>query len=92
MARVLVTGGTGFVGAHCLIRLLAAGHETHTTVRDLEHFPAKWAPVSLSLAMFRNSDIAEKMRQNKMLEAFSDSIESENALTREGDVRAMLRQ
>jgi nucleoside-diphosphate-sugar epimerase len=36
MARVLVTGGTGFVGAHCLIQLLAAGHETHATVRDLK--------------------------------------------------------
>ena len=35
MARVLVTGGTGFVGAHCLIQLLAAGHETRATVRDL---------------------------------------------------------
>jgi dihydroflavonol-4-reductase len=36
MVRVLVTGGTGFVGAHCLIRLLAAGHETRATVRDLK--------------------------------------------------------
>ncbi|KLU63761.1 UDP-glucose 4-epimerase [Desulfosporosinus acididurans] len=35
MARVLVTGGTGFVGSHCLIQLLAAGHETRATVRDL---------------------------------------------------------
>src|SRR6202020_2823699 len=35
MTRVLITGGTGFVGAHCLIQLLAAGHETRTTVRDL---------------------------------------------------------
>jgi nucleoside-diphosphate-sugar epimerase len=35
MARVLVTGGTGFLAAHCLIKLLAAGHQTHTTVRDL---------------------------------------------------------
>jgi dihydroflavonol-4-reductase len=35
MARVLVTGGTGFVGVHCLIQLLAAGHETRATVRDL---------------------------------------------------------
>jgi dihydroflavonol-4-reductase len=35
MARILVTGGTGFLGAHCLIQLLAAGHETRTTVRDL---------------------------------------------------------
>ncbi|HEY6519764.1 MAG TPA: aldehyde reductase [Roseiarcus sp.] len=36
MARVLVTGGTGFVGAHCLVQLLAAGHETRATVRDLK--------------------------------------------------------
>lgn len=35
MARVLVTGGTGFVAAHCLIQLAAAGHETRATVRDL---------------------------------------------------------
>ncbi len=35
MARVLVTGGSGFVGAHCLIQLLAAGHDTRATVRDL---------------------------------------------------------
>jgi uncharacterized protein YbjT (DUF2867 family) len=35
MARVLVTGGTGFVGARCLIQLLAAGHETRATVRNL---------------------------------------------------------
>ena len=32
---VLVTGGSGFVGAHCLLRLLAAGHTVRTTVRDL---------------------------------------------------------
>jgi nucleoside-diphosphate-sugar epimerase len=36
MARVLVTGGTGFVGAHCLVQLLEAGHETRATVRDLK--------------------------------------------------------
>lgn len=36
MARVLVTGGTGFVAAECLVQLLAAGHETRATVRDLK--------------------------------------------------------
>jgi nucleoside-diphosphate-sugar epimerase len=34
MARVLVTGGTGFLAAHCLIQLLAAGHEARTTLRN----------------------------------------------------------
>jgi hypothetical protein len=35
----------------------------------LEHFPAKWTPVRV-----------KKMRQNKGLEIFSDSIRSEKAL------------
>lgn len=35
MARVLVTGGTGFVGSHCLVQLLSAGHDACATVRDL---------------------------------------------------------
>ena len=52
MARVLVTGGTGFVGAHCLIQLLEAGHETHTTVRDL----------------VRANDVRAMLRQGGVLE------------------------
>jgi nucleoside-diphosphate-sugar epimerase len=36
MSKVLVTGGSGFIGAHCLLQLLAAGHEVRTTVRSLK--------------------------------------------------------
>jgi dihydroflavonol-4-reductase len=32
---VLVTGGSGFVGSHVILQLLAAGHEVRTTVRNL---------------------------------------------------------
>ncbi len=32
---VLVTGGSGFVGAHCILQLLTAGYRVRTTVRDL---------------------------------------------------------
>ncbi|MGK6355832.1 SDR family oxidoreductase [Sphingomonas sp. DT-207] len=32
---VLVTGGSGFVGSHVILQLLAAGHEVRTTVRSL---------------------------------------------------------
>lgn len=35
MSKVLVTGGSGFVGSHVILRLLAAGHEVRTTVRSL---------------------------------------------------------
>jgi nucleoside-diphosphate-sugar epimerase len=34
MSRVLVTGGSGFIGSHSIIALLAAGHQVHTTVRS----------------------------------------------------------
>jgi len=34
MSKVLVTGGSGFVGSHCILQLLAAGHDVRTTVRS----------------------------------------------------------
>lgn len=37
--RVLVTGGSGFLGGWCVIELLRAGHLVRTTVRDLSREP-----------------------------------------------------
>jgi nucleoside-diphosphate-sugar epimerase len=39
MSTVLVTGGSGFVGCHCILQLLAAGYEVRTTVRNLNREP-----------------------------------------------------
>jgi len=36
MSRILVTGGSGFIGSQVILQLLAAGHELRTTVRDLK--------------------------------------------------------
>ncbi len=36
MSTVLVTGGSGFIGSHAIVQLLAAGHKVRTTVRSLE--------------------------------------------------------
>jgi nucleoside-diphosphate-sugar epimerase len=39
MGKVLVTGGSGFVGSHCILQLLGAGWEVRTTVRSLNREP-----------------------------------------------------
>lgn len=35
-ALVLVTGGSGFIGSHCIVQLLQAGYRVRTTVRNLK--------------------------------------------------------
>jgi nucleoside-diphosphate-sugar epimerase len=36
VSTVLVTGGSGFIGSHSILQLLAAGHRVRTTVRRLQ--------------------------------------------------------
>ena len=36
MSTILVTGGSGFVGSHTILQLLAAGHQVRTTIRNLK--------------------------------------------------------
>ncbi len=35
MSEVLVTGGSGFIAAHIILQLLAAGHRVRTTLRNM---------------------------------------------------------
>ncbi|WP_183482589.1 SDR family oxidoreductase [Martelella radicis] len=36
MSKVLVTGGTGFLGAHILVQLLNEGHDARATIRNMD--------------------------------------------------------
>ena len=36
MSKILITGGSGFLGSHCIVAALAAGHEVSTTLRSLD--------------------------------------------------------
>ena len=36
MSTILVTGGSGFIGSHSILQLLAAGHQVRTTIRNLK--------------------------------------------------------
>ena len=39
MKEVLVTGGTSYIGKHCIAQLIEKGYNVRTTVRDINRKP-----------------------------------------------------
>lgn len=39
LSKVLITGGSGFLGSYCILQSLLAGHEVRSTVRSLDREP-----------------------------------------------------
>lgn len=63
---VLVTGGSGFIGAHCILQLLEQGYRVRTTVRSL----AREADVR---AMLRNGGVANAQVEFAAADLTSDA-------------------
>jgi dihydroflavonol-4-reductase len=56
---VLVTGGTGFLGAHCIIALLRKGYQVRTTIRDLARTSELRNAIAEAVGETGNLDIVE---------------------------------
>lgn len=58
--RVLVTGGTGFLGAHSVARLIGAGHEVRLLVRSPERVERNLAPHGVSVSDVVVGDVTDQ--------------------------------
>src|SRR5688572_28382870 len=57
--RILVTGGTGFVGSHAVAALLRAGHDVRLLVRDPRRIEAALAPLGAGPVEHRVGDVLD---------------------------------
>ena len=65
MSTILVTGGSGFIGSHTILQLLAAGHEVRTTIRNLKREADVRAHVERRWSSDRRSPIVPRRRSHK---------------------------
>jgi dihydroflavonol-4-reductase len=57
--RVLVTGGTGFLGAHCVEAIVAAGHSVRLLVRSPAKVDALFGPLGVRIDEVMPGDMAD---------------------------------
>lgn len=58
--RVLVTGGTGFVGGHTVAALVGAGHDVRLLVRRPEQVPVTLEPIGTSVSDVVVGDVLDE--------------------------------
>jgi uncharacterized protein YbjT (DUF2867 family) len=57
--RVLVTGGTGFVGSHSVAALLRSGHEVRLLVRSPQRIAPALEPVGVHEVDWAEGDVTD---------------------------------
>ena len=82
--RVLVTGGSGYLGSHCIVALLRDGHQVRTTVRSLAKADEVRALVTKG---GQNADALEVVAAD--LTADAGWAEAVAGCTREGTLRVL---
>ncbi len=65
--KVLVTGGTGFVGSHAVEALVAAGHEVHLLVRNPAKIGAVFAQRGIEIHGHTVGDMADSAAVRKAM-------------------------
>ncbi|WP_101757932.1 NAD(P)-dependent oxidoreductase [Oceanicoccus sp. KOV_DT_Chl] len=65
--KVLVTGGTGFVGSHVARQLLASGHDVCLLVRSVEKAQRYYAQFDIAAPSYIQGDITDKLSVEKAL-------------------------
>src|SRR5688500_6359744 len=79
--KVMVTGGTGFLGSHSVSALVKAGHEVRLLVRAPDRIPPAMAPHGLGQMDHVIGDITDKASIAKALDGCDAVLHSANILT-----------
>ena len=72
--RVLVTGGTGFIGAHTVKALLDAGHEVRLLVRNPERINRNVEPLGAMVDDYALGDMTDEDALRKALEGCDAAV------------------
>jgi nucleoside-diphosphate-sugar epimerase len=72
--KVLVTGGTGFVGGHIVAALGAAGHDVRMLVRRPEQVPATLAPLGGEVGDVVVGDVLDEVAVERALDGCDAAV------------------
>ena len=98
--KVLVTGGSGYIGGWCIVRLLNDGYQVHTTIRNLKREPevrkalATVAPGAADRLTFFAADLEQDAGWNEAAAGCRYVLHVASPLGTEGrnDAPTMIRQ